>query len=164
MPRQLFYAATLRLFWTTGKKIRNQKFCENKSIKEKTIWTNTYYNGRFQKWSSHSILTIFLVGILQNKWKFLGGSAMRWRSEDVLQKEDGFTADRRSSWRRQQKIRQIRQDFNNEEILTKNVEDNQKSCQILERVMIFWVKKLTVNKEESKQKICQIKHIKQVRQ
>ena len=56
-----------------------------------------------------------------------------------------------------QKICQIKQDFNNEEILTKNVEGNQKSCQILERVMIFWVKKLTVNKEESKQKICQIK-------
>jgi hypothetical protein len=27
----------------------------------------------------------------------------------------------------------IRQDFNNEEILMKNVEENQKSCQTLER-------------------------------
>ena len=117
--------------------------------KKKTIWTNTYYNGRFQKWSSYSILTNFLVGILQNKWKFLGGSAMRWISEDVLQKEDGFSADRRSSWRRQQKIRQIRQDFNNEEILTENVEEQLKSCQILERVMIFWLLS-----EKTDSKIC----------
>ena len=135
-----------KIILNNWKKIRKQKSCENKSIKEKTIWTNTYYNGRFQKWSSYSILTIFLVGILQNKWKFFGGSAMKWRGEDVLQKEDGFSADRCSSWRRQQKIRQIRQDFNNEEILTENVEEHLKSCQILERVMIFWVRKLTVNK------------------
>ena len=115
-----------KIILNNWKKIRKQKFCENKSIKEKTIWTNTYYNGRFQKWLWYSILTIFLVGIFQNKWKFFGGSAMKWRGEDVLQKEDGFSADRCSSWRRQQKIRQIRQDFNNEEILTENVEENLK--------------------------------------
>ena len=68
-----------KIILNNWKKIRKQIFCENKSINEKTIWTNTYYNGRFQKWSSYSILTIFLVVILQNKWKFFGGSAMRWR-------------------------------------------------------------------------------------
>jgi len=46
-----------------------------------------------------------------------------------------------------QKICQIKQDFNNEEILTKNVEGNQKSCQILERFKkIMYEEKISTQK------------------
>ena len=51
---------------------------------------------------------------------------MSEKTDCILKKEEN-----------KQKIYKINKDFNNEEILTENVEEHLKSCQILERVKII---------------------------